>query len=303
MRFKIDPEFEKMIPPLTRDEFRQLEENILEEGRIHTPIIVWDDIIIDGHNRYKIAMAHPDIEYQIYKKEFDHRYEVIAWIYKNQLGRRNLTPQQKKYLVGRRYMMEKLIADFHGNQYTVQDDDGLDQIGPDHGKHGTRSRIAKETMTSDGYVQRAEYYAKGVDAAEEALPGIKEQLLSGMIKSNESDVAAIARAVPEERAAMAEKLRGPREKKNKPSSKATAEAWQIGQDMLHARGQMTADDLIFELRSSLEDFMFRWDLALKKNRQFLEDEAMRAQVTQRAQKVIDFFESVLDGSILKNPYV
>ena len=37
---KIDPEFEKVIPPLTKDEYHQLEENILDDGRIMMPIAV-----------------------------------------------------------------------------------------------------------------------------------------------------------------------------------------------------------------------------------------------------------------------
>ena len=55
---KIDPEFESRIPPLTEEEFKQLEENILAEGTILMPLIVWGDTIVDGHNRYKIAQAH-----------------------------------------------------------------------------------------------------------------------------------------------------------------------------------------------------------------------------------------------------
>ena len=52
---KIDPEFEKVIPPLPKDEYHQLEKNILDDGRIMMPIAVWGDIIVDGHNRYRIA--------------------------------------------------------------------------------------------------------------------------------------------------------------------------------------------------------------------------------------------------------
>ena len=51
----IDPEFEAKCPPLTDDELSQLEENILEEGLVLMPLIVWNDTIVDGHNRYRIA--------------------------------------------------------------------------------------------------------------------------------------------------------------------------------------------------------------------------------------------------------
>ncbi len=55
----IDPEFEAKCPPLTEDELSQLEENILEEGLVLMPLIVWNDTIVDGHNRYRIAQTHP----------------------------------------------------------------------------------------------------------------------------------------------------------------------------------------------------------------------------------------------------
>ena len=66
---KIDPEFESICPVLTNDEYAQLEENILSEGLILTPLVVWDGTIIDGHNRYKIAQAHPGIEFRTHASQ------------------------------------------------------------------------------------------------------------------------------------------------------------------------------------------------------------------------------------------
>ena len=56
---KTDPEFQSKIPPLTFEELNQLEANILRDGRILNPIIVWEGLIVDGHNRYTIAKKHP----------------------------------------------------------------------------------------------------------------------------------------------------------------------------------------------------------------------------------------------------
>lgn len=101
MELRIDPEFEEKIPPLTAEEFQQLEDNILADGIVINPIIVWNGVIVDGHNRYRIAAKHPHILFTTCEKEFADRYEAIAWICKNQLGRRNLTKEQKKYLIGK----------------------------------------------------------------------------------------------------------------------------------------------------------------------------------------------------------
>ena len=104
---KVDPEFQGKIPPLTFEELNQLEANILRDGRIINPIIVWEGLIVDGHNRFIIAKKHPEIPYTVHETEFANRYEAIIWICKNQLGRRNLTPEQKKYLIGKQYEAEK----------------------------------------------------------------------------------------------------------------------------------------------------------------------------------------------------
>ena len=103
INLKIDPEFQSQIPPLTDDEFKQLEENILKEGKLLSPLIVWNNTLVDGHNRYEIVQEHPEISFSTMPLPFESREEVLAWICKNQLGRRNLTPEQKKFLIGKQY--------------------------------------------------------------------------------------------------------------------------------------------------------------------------------------------------------
>ena len=61
---KIDPEFKDLIRPLRRKEYLQLEENILDEG-CRDPIIIWNDYIIDGHNRYSICTILNSFQYRI----------------------------------------------------------------------------------------------------------------------------------------------------------------------------------------------------------------------------------------------
>jgi hypothetical protein len=88
MELKIKEEFKKLIPPLTPDEYKQLETNCIEEG-IRDAIITWNGYIIDGHNRYKIAQDWCLI-FKLEPKEFKSEQDVKVWMILNQFGRRNI---------------------------------------------------------------------------------------------------------------------------------------------------------------------------------------------------------------------
>ena len=94
----IDEEFESVIPPLTNEEFELLKESVLNDGEVYHPLVVWNNIIVDGHHRYKILKEHPEVKYRIKERAFENRYEAISWIGLNQLGRRNLNDAQKHHL-------------------------------------------------------------------------------------------------------------------------------------------------------------------------------------------------------------
>lgn len=287
----IDPEFEAKCPPLTEDELSQLEENILEEGLVLMPLIVWNNTIVDGHNRYRIALAHPGIEFRVHEKHFNNKYEALSWICKNQLGRRNLTPQQKKYLIGQRYDAEK---NANGGDRKSKNVKSVGQNDPLISPHVTRARIAEETNTSESYVKRADQYAKGIDAAEEVLPGIKNDLLLGKYKPKETDVAAIARASPEERREKAEQLRVIPEKKpkaDKDSAQSSpkrrrqdyAEIDQI-YDELKAPKRADEDSAIVSLRYVARNMIESCDSLFDNFPGLLEKPDYKAQVIEIMQK-------------------
>lgn len=88
--------FKNLIPPLTEQEYQQLEENCIKEG-IREPILTWNDNIIDGHNRYNIATKN-FLEYKTKNKNFKNEDEVKEWMILNQFGRRNLSNYQRSVL-------------------------------------------------------------------------------------------------------------------------------------------------------------------------------------------------------------
>lgn len=93
---KIRKDFKELIPPLSPEEFEQLEKNILEEG-IRDPLVVWNGVLIDGHNRYEIAKKH-GLDYETVERDFCSEDEARAWIIQNQLGRRNLSKYDRSVM-------------------------------------------------------------------------------------------------------------------------------------------------------------------------------------------------------------
>ena len=102
---QVKKEFKELIPRLTEEEYSQLEANIIKDG-CRDPLVVWNDTLIDGHNRYEICTKN-NIKYKTVEKKFEDEDDVINWILLNQLGRRNLTDLQRKDIRGKLYNRSK----------------------------------------------------------------------------------------------------------------------------------------------------------------------------------------------------
>lgn len=315
MDLKIDPEFAEKIPPLTKEEYEQLEANILADGVVINPLIVWNGVIVDGHNRYRILRAHPEIPFQVHEKVFSDRYEVIAWICKNQLGRRNLTPAQRKYLIGKQYEAEKAMHG--GKRDTSRNEDGRFTASYQNGNlpsnEKTCDRIARENGLGRTTVIRAEAYAAGIDAADEVLPGIRQEIFSGDIHPPDKDIVAVARASPEERKALAEQLRLPRtayqEQSDLPDEDdedqdelpeaipfrpSLASIQAISDRMASNSGQPRAvvdtEFIILELEDALGSMIFRWDTCLSDYKKEASAKDCQKRIRELVQEGIQYLQ-------------
>ncbi len=281
---QIDPEFESKIPPLTEDEYRQLEENIISEGIVLMPLIVWNGTIVDGHNRYKIVQEHPEIIFTVHEKDFDNRYEALVWICNNQLGRRNLTPVQKKMLIGERYDAEKKAIGGDRKSETAK---SSGQFGPVISDHATRARIASETGTSESFVKRASQFSQGATAAEEVSPGFRQEVLSGKVKPTQKEMQAIAKAAPEERKQLTEAILHPPDK-DKSGAKPVADGKRmkgaiaaiekISEDMAKPKPRMTAQDAVQQFEWKVTRVLQTFDNTFDEWPQLISNESYRQQV-------------------------
>lgn len=160
---QIDPELEKVAPPLSDPSFHMLEENIKHMGCI-SPLDVWNGIIVDGHNRYNICRKY-GIPFEIREIQFDSKTEAKLWIVRNQVGRRNLNEYQCCEMV---YPLEKEIKDAAKHKKS-----GVPTLAPS-GK--TRDVMADMVGVSHGTWDKAKFIIEFGDEKD------KEELRKGKAK-------------------------------------------------------------------------------------------------------------------------
>ena len=192
MSILIDKEFESLIPPLSAEEFQQLEENCLRDG-IRDALIVWEqdgnDILIDGHNRFRIVGKHPTIQFNIKRMQFADRNEAIRWIILNQFGRRNLSAYDRSILA---LKLKPMIAEKAKEQQVRK---SVSQKSVEQKPIDTQKELAKVAGVSHDTIHKVEAIQKSGN----------EQLIKDVREGRESINSGYQRIHPKKTPAQSNK--------------------------------------------------------------------------------------------------
>jgi len=179
----VSKDFESFIVPLNNEEYKQLEANMLEEG-CRDPLVVWSfegkHILMDGHNRYQICEKY-DIPFQVIVKNFQVFEEAKVWMLNNQMGRRNLTPDQMSYYRGLKYESLKRQRGGYENVLSKGQKD-----------LSTAERLSQEFKVSEKTIKRDAKFARGLQLIGRNNLKLKMKILSGEAGVKKSDVQALA---------------------------------------------------------------------------------------------------------------
>ena len=107
-RLNVDEEFKKIAPPISRSEYAELEKSIMSEG-CRDPIIIWNGVIVDGHNRY-VIFRHHDIQFNIKTVYFESREEAEC---NRHPGKRNGASNPSMASFGMRSITEQSASTKH----------------------------------------------------------------------------------------------------------------------------------------------------------------------------------------------
>ena len=185
--------FRSLIPPLNKAEYTELEKSLIKEG-CREPLITWNGYLIDGHNRYEIC-TRLNIKYKVANMPFESEEDAISWICSNQLGRRSISEETRKYLIGKRYEAEKIIGVRRSNrginQYTPEKKRPVGRPASNDYRHRTADKLGKEYHVSHGTIKNYGSFSRVIDRIGERAPALATQILAGKVKISQKGLTEL----------------------------------------------------------------------------------------------------------------
>ena len=215
-KFIVVPEFRDKIPPLTADEFKRLEENIVADGEVREPLIVWNNTLIDGHHRWQIIQKHPEIPYKVKEMDFADKWAAISWMCSNQLGRRNVDEFTRADLI--KTMYEARQKSYGGDRKSEEFSSGQNDLLISPTRNRTRAELAKELNTSEQEIRFAVEFGRGLDKGTEVDADFRKDVLSGKVKATKGEIQSLRKLGGEELKQAVEELKKPKAER-KPKAK------------------------------------------------------------------------------------
>jgi transcriptional regulator with XRE-family HTH domain len=193
MQIQINDMLRSYIDPLTEAEYTALERSILAEG-CRDALVLWNDVLVDGHNRYSICQRH-SIPFKVIQNESFHSMEdVMLWMIDNHLGRRSVSDFQRGVLALRKKdIMDaraaELAAKAAAEDASIAPPEPADEAAPTPAKVRTsREDIARAARLSSNTISQIEKIQKT------AAPELVEAVRAGTISIN---AAATVASLPE----------------------------------------------------------------------------------------------------------
>ncbi|MRV72705.1 hypothetical protein GJ700_13405 [Duganella sp. FT92W] len=200
MQIQINDTLRAYIDPLTEAEYTALERSILAEG-CRDALVLWNDVLVDGHNRYAICQQH-GIPFKVTQNTtFRSMEDVMLWMIDNHLGRRSVTDFQRGVLALRR----KDILEARSAEAAAQNAEEDAKIAPPEPTAAEEAAVPAKVRTSREDVARAARLSTATISQiekiqKQATPELVEAVRAGTISIN---AAATVASLPQEEQVLA----------------------------------------------------------------------------------------------------
>lgn len=212
MNIVVNPELKAYIDPLTPEEHAALERSLLAEG-CRDALVLWGDVLVDGHNRYGICQQHGIAFNTLQSTQFKSMDDVHLWMIDQHLGRRSVSDFQRGVLA----LRKREILSERTQHAAARKDAGMAEHGQETGAsadaadaQGTGvAAIAEPRLSREDLARSARLSSSQVVMIEriqkQAAPELVAAVKSGTISINAAAAVATLPAQEQVAAALAGK--------------------------------------------------------------------------------------------------
>jgi transcriptional regulator with XRE-family HTH domain len=186
LNITINDNLRSFVDPLTEVEYAALERSLLAEG-CRDALVLWNDTLIDGHNRYAICKKH-GIEFRtVQNNSFASLEDVMLWMIDNHLARRSVSDFQRGLLALRK---KEIVAARMAQKAGEPEPQGEQPKAAEPPPWNTREEVAKAARVSSNTISQIERIQKA------ATPQLIDAVRAGTISINAAaNVAQLPEAV------------------------------------------------------------------------------------------------------------
>ncbi len=201
-------EYRRLYQPISEHEYTALEQEITKQT--DTVIIrTWSNIVLYEYEKYEICLKHC-IPYKVSGIYAKNSEEALLWLCKKQLERTDLTLEMRRYLIGKRYLYERILGVHSAADYRASCSRKGSAVKNSFRYDGcavrTQERLGKEYKLSPITVLKYSVFAAAIDTIYEISEELSNGILNGIIKISQENTVAISKMTENEISNTAENI-------------------------------------------------------------------------------------------------
>ena len=169
-------EFERLIQPYEESRSNLILSAYKNDLGDKDIIFAWGDILLSSALLYQ-KIVDSGINVKVTHLDFNNKLEAICFVCMEQLDRNDLTDSYHKYLIGKMYMAEHLIA---SNDKAIS-------------KFQSAMKLAGSLNLSPGTVLKYQEYAKAIDTVDATEPKLADYILNEKVRISHENTIELAR--------------------------------------------------------------------------------------------------------------
>ena len=192
---RMNSEYSRLYQPISKAEYEKLEQELLSQSE-KVFIKTWNCNILCDFEKYEICQKY-GLPYEVSRLYARNTIEALLWLCKNQLERRDLIVEMQRYLIGKRYLYERILGSHDVAVFRASNSarGRLKKTEPKYddcaGK--TRERLGKEYNLVPTTIWKYSLFAEAIDAIYEISEEFAHNILSGRIKISQENLIAISK--------------------------------------------------------------------------------------------------------------